>query len=109
VILLCSREYSRSRTPWRCHSFRRTTSSWRARPRGMVKQTNLEVGLMCRKRANQERSGPEEELAVVGPASEGDGDAEEKSESRDEFTKVVLTVEELLVWLQRAGMEWDEL
>jgi hypothetical protein len=36
----------------------------------------------------------------VGPVSEGDGDAEEKSESRDEFTKVVLTVEGLSVWLQ---------
>lgn len=72
-------------------------SSWRARPRGIAKQTNLEAGLMCRKRANQERSGPEEELAAVGPASDGDGDAEENSESRDEFAKVVATVEELSV------------
>jgi hypothetical protein len=70
----------------------------------MVKQTNLEAGLIWRKRENQERAGPEEELAAVGPVSEEDGDAEEKSESRDEFAKVVLTVEELSVWFQQAGM-----
>jgi hypothetical protein len=66
----------------------------------MVKQTNLEAGLMWRKRANQERAGPEEGLAAVVPASDDDGDAEENSESRDEFPKVVLTVEELSVWFQ---------
>jgi hypothetical protein len=37
-------------------------------------------------------------LAAVVPASDDDGDAEENSESSDEFAKVVLTVEELSVW-----------